>query len=89
MLQLPQQLDLPEKVRRSLKRQWDTLQDTVQQLRPIERFRVVGVAFRRCSSLIITNIAKCTEHIRENCTKDCSMLSLVDPSIRPAACILS
>ena len=55
VLQLPQQLDLPEKVRRGLKRQWDTLQDTVQQLRPIERFRVVGVAFRRYS-LPITSL---------------------------------
>lgn len=50
-LQLPQQLDLPEAVKRGLKRQWHALQDTVQQLRPIERFRVVGVAFRRCCSL--------------------------------------
>ena len=51
-LQLPQQLDLPVEVRRGLKRQWDDLQSTVQQLRPIERFRVVGVAFRRCCILL-------------------------------------
>ena len=47
-LQLPQQLDLPEAVRAGLKEQWDMLQSTIEQLRPIERFRVVGVAFRRC-----------------------------------------
>ncbi len=79
MLQLPQQLDLPEKVRRGLKRQWDTLQDTVQQLRPIERFRVVGVAFRRYTSLKSLTSTERTVHMRAICTRVGSMMSPVDP----------
>ena len=52
VLQLPQQLDLPEGVKRNTKKEWDTLQSMVQELRPIERFRVVGIAFRRCCKLL-------------------------------------
>ena len=47
MVHLPQQLELPDDVKSSVKEQWDTLQSMVQDLRPIQRFRVVGIAFRR------------------------------------------
>ena len=47
VVHLPQQLTLPEAVAGSLRQQWDALQSTVEDLRPIERFRVVGIAFRR------------------------------------------
>lgn len=51
VLQLPQQLDPPEEVRAAVKAQWDALQAMVEDLRPIERFRVVGIAFRRWAHL--------------------------------------
>ena len=47
VVHLPQQLELPDDVKRSVKEQWNTLQSMLQDLRPIERFRVVGIAFRR------------------------------------------
>ena len=47
VVHLPQQLTLPEAVAGNLRQQWDALQSTVEDLRPIERFRVVGIAFRR------------------------------------------
>ena len=50
---LPQQLTLPEGVAENLRQQWDALQSTVEDLRPIERFRVVGIAFRRQGLLLM------------------------------------
>ena len=53
VVHLPQQLTLPEAVAGNLRQQWDALQSTVEDLRPIERFRVVGIAFRRQALLLM------------------------------------
>ena len=48
-VQVPQQLELPlpENIKEEVKQQWGSLAAAVESLRPIERFRVVGLAYRR------------------------------------------
>lgn len=48
-VQVPQQLELPlpEDIKEVVKEQWGSLAAAVESLRPIERFRVVGLAYRR------------------------------------------
>ncbi|CAL8466956.1 g6492 [Coccomyxa elongata] len=48
-VQVPQQLELPlpENIKEEVQEQWGSLAAAVESLRPIERFRVVGLAYRR------------------------------------------
>ncbi len=48
-VQVPQQLELPlpEDIKDEVKAQWEALTSSVDSLRPIERYQVVGIAYRR------------------------------------------
>lgn len=48
-MQVPQQLELPlpDDIKEEVKAQWAALAASVDSLRPIERYQVVGIAYRR------------------------------------------
>lgn len=48
-VQVPQQLELPlpDDIKEEVKAQWEALAASVDSLRPIERYQVVGIAYRR------------------------------------------
>jgi hypothetical protein len=48
-LHVPQQLVLtmPDEMRETVRAQWEHLSSSVDSMRPIERFQVVGISYRR------------------------------------------